>query len=155
MESTQFQVTPEQAKDDNFLRERIAKELGMYSDTFNFRWKRRSIDARKRQIKVNCTFEVFQLDEEIPVAANFGPKDVHEAKSIAIIGAGPAGLFAGLRALEVGLKPVIFERGKDVRSRRRDLAILNKEGISDNQTIADFLISRVDNIIRHQITSLK
>ncbi|PHR28171.1 MAG: FAD-binding protein [Fluviicola sp.] len=129
MESTQFQVTPEQAKDDNFLRERIAKELGMYSDTFNFRWKRRSIDARKRQIKVNCTFEVFQLDEEIPVAANFDPKDVHEAKSIAIIGAGPAGLFAGLRALEVGLKPIIFERGKDVRSRRRDLAILNKEGI--------------------------
>lgn len=129
METTQFQVTPEQAKDENFLRERIAKELGTYSDTFRYRWKRRSIDARKRQIKINCTFEVFFDGEEIPSPASFFPKDVHEGKSIAIIGAGPAGLFAGLRALEVGLKPIIFERGKDVRSRRRDLAILNKEGI--------------------------
>jgi uncharacterized FAD-dependent dehydrogenase len=129
MEQIQFQVTPEQAKDETYLRERIAKELGVYSDTFKFRWKRRSIDARKRQIKINCSFDVFEMDEEIPSPASFFPKDVQEGKPIAIIGAGPAGLFAGLRALELGLKPIIFERGKDVRSRRRDLATLNKEGI--------------------------
>lgn len=129
METIQFQVTPEEAKNDAFLQERIAQELGIYSDSFRFRWKRRSIDARKRNIRINCTFEVFLNDEEIPTPASFFPRDVHDGKSIAIIGAGPAGLFAGLRALEVGLKPIIFERGKDVRLRRRDLAILNKEGI--------------------------
>lgn len=129
MDTLQFQVSPEQAKDDNFLRDRIAKELNVDGSSFHFRWKRRSIDARKRQIKINCTFEVFLNNEEAPVASSFSPKDVRDGKSIAIIGAGPAGLFAGLRALEVGLKPIIFERGKDVRSRRRDLAVLNKEGI--------------------------
>jgi len=129
MQEVQFQVTPERAKDDEFLRSRIAKELGKAPDSFNFRWKKRSIDARKRNIKINCSFEVFSLDEEMPNTNSFFPKDVHDGKTIAIIGAGPAGLFAGLRALELGLKPVIFERGKDVRSRRRDLATLNKEGI--------------------------
>lgn len=129
MKEIQFQVTPEQAKDDTFLRERIAEELKIYSDSFTFRWKRRSIDARKRQIKINCTFEVYLDGEMVAVPNSFHPIDVSNAKAIAIIGAGPAGLFAGLRALEVGLKPIIFERGKDVRARRRDLAILNKEGI--------------------------
>ncbi|MDG1331218.1 MAG: FAD-binding protein [Crocinitomicaceae bacterium] len=129
MDSINFQVTPEEAKDEVFLRSRISKELRIPSDSFKYRWKRRSIDARKRQIKINCSFEVFQNDEEIPSPASFFPKDVHEGESVAIIGAGPAGLFAGLRALELGLKPIIFERGKDVRSRRRDLATLNKEGI--------------------------
>lgn len=129
MELIQFQATPEQVKDDQYLRQQISNELGIGVDSFFFRWKKRSIDARKRQIKVNCTFEVYRKDEEITEVVSFIPTDVHEAKRIAIIGAGPAGLFAGLRALEVGLKPIIFERGKDVRSRRRDLAILNKEEI--------------------------
>ncbi|MFK7786533.1 MAG: NAD(P)/FAD-dependent oxidoreductase [Crocinitomicaceae bacterium] len=129
MKQIQFQVTPEQAQDEAYLQTRIGKELGISSDSFVYRWKKRSIDARKRQIKINCSFDVFSRDEEIQSSTSFFPKDVHGAKSIAIIGAGPAGLFAGLRALELGLKPVIFERGKDVRSRRRDLAILNKEEI--------------------------
>lgn len=129
MKEVQFQVTPEQAKDEHFLRDRIAQEFKIYSDSFEFRWKRRSIDARKRQIKINCTFEVYVDGEEIAEAHSFHPTDVSGGKAIAIIGAGPAGLFAGLRALEVGLKPIIFERGKDVRTRRRDLAVLNKEGI--------------------------
>ena len=56
METTQFQVTPEQAKDEAYLRTRIAKELGIASGSFTYRWKKRSIDARKRQIKINCSF---------------------------------------------------------------------------------------------------
>lgn len=129
METTQFQVTPEQAKDDLFLRRKIGEELNIGENSFEFRWKRRSIDARKRQIKINCTFDVYDRNETTPTSSSFNPRDVSNLKSIAIIGAGPAGLFAGLRALEIGLRPIIFERGKDVRSRRRDLAILNKEGI--------------------------
>jgi len=125
----QFQSTPEQAKDLVYLKTRIKKELKLKDDNFEFRWNRRSIDARKKDIKINCSFEVFDAGEEIPTLNSFQPKKVHDKKKIAIIGSGPAGLFAALRALEVGLKPIVFERGKDVRSRRRDLAQLNKEGI--------------------------
>jgi len=125
----QFQVLPEQAKDEAFLRERIQSEIPHEVNDFKFIWKKRSIDARKREIKINCTFDVF-VNEEIPILDHeFSPQNVSDKKSIAIIGAGPAGLFAALRALELGLKPIIFERGKDVRARRRDLATLNKEMI--------------------------
>ena len=125
--SAQFQVTPEQAQDAAYLHSRIQTELGLADSSFQFQWKKRSIDARKRAIKINCLFDVY-VDEVIPsFDADFHPENVSEKKEIAIVGAGPAGIFAALRALELGLKPIIFERGKDVRSRRRDLAKLNKE----------------------------
>lgn len=127
----QIQISPEQAKDEVFLRKTLAQKLDLQSDSFDFEWHKRSIDARKRDIKINATFLVYLKGqkpsdefEEI-----FEAKDVRNAKAIAIIGAGPAGLFAALRAIELGLKPIVFERGKDVRSRRRDLAKLNKESL--------------------------
>lgn len=123
----QFQCTPEQAQDDSYLRNRIKNELELGEEPFEFKWRRRSIDARKRQIKFNCSFNVYLDGEFIEALDSFIPLYVKDAKSIAIIGAGPAGLFAALRALELGLKPMIYERGKDVRSRRRDLATLNKD----------------------------
>ncbi len=125
----QFQIPLEEAKDDVFLREKIAEELNLNATDFTFKWRKRSIDARKRQIKINASFEVF-LNEEVETQRNyFEAKKVNEKNAVAIIGAGPAGLFAALRAIEKGIKPVIFERGKDVRARRRDLAKLNKESI--------------------------
>ena len=130
----QFQTTPEEAQDELFIRERIRKELNLENLDFEFRWKKRSVDARKKQIKINCSFTVFLQGESIPELSSFKPKNVTNAKEIAIIGSGPAGLFAALRALELGLKPVVFERGKDVRSRRRDLAILNKESIVNSES---------------------
>jgi uncharacterized FAD-dependent dehydrogenase len=128
-----FQVSPEQAKDNDFLRKRIQQELGIQSDDFTFIWRKRSIDARKALIKINCSFEVFVNEVETSEEVFF-PKYVSDAEPVAIIGAGPAGLYAALRALELGLKPIIFERGKDVRSRRRDLARLNKESIVDPES---------------------
>ncbi len=125
----QFRVTPEQAKDDQFLKQKIQKELNLSQPDFTFKWLKRSIDARNRNIYVNCSFEVYLQGEEIPKLPGIDLTDVSESHSIAIIGSGPAGLFAALHLIELGLKPVIFERGKDVRSRRRDLAVLNKEGI--------------------------
>lgn len=125
----QFQTTPEEAQNESFIKERIRKELSLGTANFEFRWKKRSIDARKKQIKINCSFTVFQEGESIPELVTFKPVNVENAQEVAIIGSGPAGLFAALRALELGLKPVIYERGKDVRSRRRDLAILNKESV--------------------------
>lgn len=128
-QSVQFQILPEEVANDSLLCQRIRQELGFNHDNFHFVWKKRSIDARKKIIKINCTLEVYLGDEIIETPEIFRPINVTNSPEIAIIGAGPAGLFAALRCLELGFKPIIFERGKDVRSRRRDLAILNKESI--------------------------
>lgn len=125
----QTRCSPEQAKDDDFIKKHIQQELGLIGQEITFVWKKRSIDARKPAIKINATFEVYSQGEQPEKIIFFTKKNVANSEKVAIIGAGPAGLFAALRAIELGLKPIIFERGKDVRSRRRDLAKLNKEGI--------------------------
>ncbi|MFT5777675.1 MAG: putative FAD-dependent dehydrogenase [Crocinitomicaceae bacterium] len=125
----QIQVTPEQAQDDDFLRRRLRTELNLGEKIFTFIVAKRSIDARKRQLKMNVSFDVYLEGEEPDQLNPYIPQNVENAPKVAIIGAGPAGLFAALRAIELGLKPIIFERGKDVRERRRDLAILNKDSI--------------------------
>ncbi|MEP1032799.1 FAD-dependent oxidoreductase [Ekhidna sp.] len=91
---------------------------------------RRSIDARQRNIKVNLRIEVRDTPPEVEYVEYF-KKDynVKNSDPVIIVGAGPAGLFAALKAIEGGLKPIILERGKDVRARRRDLAAINKEHI--------------------------
>jgi uncharacterized FAD-dependent dehydrogenase len=122
----QFRLRPEELRDENNLVVVIARESGKAVGSFHYEWRKRSVDARKRDIFYNCTIEVYDNDESIEINDSFQAKDVHSAREIHIVGAGPAGLFAALRALELGLKPIVFERGKDVRSRRRDLATLNK-----------------------------
>lgn len=135
MERIQFQVTPEQAKDELFLRKRIAQELGLKTDAFQYRWAKRSIDARKKNIRINCAFEVFTSDETIPEDPIVYPvRDISDGAVVGIVGAGPAGLFSALEAISRGMKPIIFERGKDVRSRRRDLARINKESLVDPES---------------------
>lgn len=125
--NVQFQLSPEEAQDKAFIEKRIASEINQKIGTFDFKWLKRSIDARKRTILINATFEVAAKGELSDFEPDFHPQDVREKPTVHIIGAGPAGLYAALRALEIGLKPIVFERGKDVRSRRRDLAQLNKE----------------------------
>lgn len=91
--------------------------------------KKRSLDARKKEIKYNLRLDVYVDEKFTPVTQFFFPKELDSAKKIIIIGCGPAGMFAALRAIELGIKPIIFERGKDVRARRRDLANIHKEQI--------------------------
>jgi uncharacterized FAD-dependent dehydrogenase len=126
MQTIQLRIEPNKIHDESYIRNCIAKKLGIEDDSFRFKWRKKSIDARKSQILYNATLDVFAEHEIIPENYQFNFTDVSNAPEVTIIGAGPAGLFAGLRCLELGLRPVIFERGKDVRSRRRDLADLNR-----------------------------
>ncbi len=91
---------------------------------------KRSVDARQRAIKINLRAQVFVNEdfEFIPVALPDYP-DVSKQEEVIIVGAGPAGLFAALRCIEGGKKPVILERGKDVKARRRDLKAINIEHV--------------------------
>jgi len=91
---------------------------------------KQSIDARGRQAWINLTAEVF-INEPYVQRPHLALqlRDVRAvAKQVIIVGAGPAGLFAALRLIELGIRPIVLERGKDVRTRRRDLAAINREG---------------------------
>lgn len=120
-------VPPEIGYDAQALEQHLLQEgklkKGQYVDLL-----RRSVDARQRTIKVNLWVEVRDTPPEVEyVEYHKQDHNVHNADPVIIVGAGPAGLFAAIRAIEGGLKPIILERGKDVRSRRRDLAAINKE----------------------------
>jgi uncharacterized protein len=125
------QVLPSEAADDVVLKNILADACAVPTHRVSgYTVLKKSIDARGRQIKISITAKVF-IDEPFqkePVTP-IQLQDVHHAqKKVIIIGAGPAGLFAAIQLIEAGIKPIILERGKDVRSRRRDLAVMNKEG---------------------------
>ncbi|CAH0994628.1 hypothetical protein EMA8858_00740 [Emticicia aquatica] len=125
-------LEPEVALDDAILRQYIQKTYLKIADSedFNFRKLRQSIDARKGQVKINLDIEVF-AGEIPPPEMEFRKDypDVSKKKQAIIVGAGPAGMFAALRLIELGIKPILLERGKDVRARRRDLAAINKDHV--------------------------
>ena len=124
----QISVLPSQQEDTSFILELALQKAKLHGiDIKDWRIRKRSIDARRVPIKINLQVEFWFNDEQRIQVPPFIPKDVSNKREIAIIGAGPAGLYAALRAVEAGLKPIIFERGKDVRERRRDLAAINKE----------------------------
>lgn len=124
----QFQLSPEEAVNDTAIRQMIKSKLSWTRNTdFYYKWVRRSIDARKPNIRINCSFEVVDSELEFTQLEPFEERNVVSAPPVHIVGSGPAGLFAALRCIEKGLKPIILERGKDVRTRRRDLAKLNRD----------------------------
>ncbi|SIS75700.1 NAD(P)/FAD-dependent oxidoreductase [Belliella pelovolcani] len=127
-----LQLSPQEAYDEQIFQEVVSKRLGIKAELHQFtaRQVKRSIDARGRQVKVNVTAEAFIDEPMTPLLSS--PKayqNVSNADQIVIVGAGPAGIFAALRAIEMGVKPILLERGKDVRARRRDLAAINKDHI--------------------------
>jgi hypothetical protein len=127
-----LRLSPADAADDAAIKKKIADNSSKkLSEISGYQILKRSIDARGKTIFINLTLNAF-INEPFHKRKlqEFQFRDVHHAeKKVIIIGAGPAGLFAALKLIEAGIQPIILERGKDVRSRRRDLAMLNKEGI--------------------------
>ena len=132
-----LKLLPSDAANDAIIKKLVADTTGRDEKSVSgFHITKRSIDARGRTVWVNLTVNAF-IDEPFQqrIIQAFEFKDVRKAqKKVIIIGAGPAGLFAALQLIEDGIQPVILERGKNVRSRRRDLALLNKEGIIDPES---------------------
>jgi len=126
-----LQLPPEEAFDEERFEQVALRKAGINDSSNSFvRQTRRSIDARAKQIKVNIEAEIFvNEDPGSLVQKELNLQNVSTKDPVLIVGAGPAGLFAALRIIELGYKPIIFERGKDVRSRRRDLAAINKDHV--------------------------
>jgi hypothetical protein len=123
-------VLPSEAEEQSFSRY-IAEEAGVDKKRITgYHIQKKSIDSRSRQPRVILQLQVF-IDEQVQPLPTFDPElqNVSNKPHIVIVGAGPAGLFAAMKAIQLGYKPIVLERGKDVRSRRRDLAVMNKEGI--------------------------
>ncbi|MCH5241684.1 MAG: FAD-binding protein [Muribaculaceae bacterium] len=122
-------LMPKEASDHSFILKELKKKDKLIK---SFKIIRKSIDARKKNVKVNLTL-LTSHQEEITYQY---PKKVYNplnknALQIVIVGAGPAGLFAGLKAIEKGIKPIVVERGKDVDSRRIDIADISRKGKID------------------------
>lgn len=127
-----LQLTPKQAADAKFYTSQAARRMGIVeADVALVRVVKRSIDARQRQVKVNLTLEVYVDREPQPGPVYFDYPSVEGRTEVVIVGSGPAGLFAALRLIELGLRPVILERGRDVSARKRDIAQINRNGTVD------------------------
>lgn len=123
-----IQVTPEQAANSSLLKAKVSRHSGVpESDIRHLEVLKRSIDARQRKIRINLRVRIYVQEdfEEKEVRLPDYP-DVHKAREVLIVGAGPAGLFAALKLIEKGVKPIVLERGKDVQARRRDLAAITR-----------------------------
>ena len=133
----QIRISPREAYDERGIISFLQREKGLRADAVQV--LKRSIDARQRTIYVNLTVRAFV--GENPKAQDFDPifyPDVSDRPSVIVVGAGPGGLFAALRLIELGLRPIVVERGKDVRERKKDLARIRPEQRVDAESNYSF-----------------
>lgn len=136
----QLRVTPEIAADEYRLKEYLVQEKGLSAREITAtRILKRSIDARQRTIYVNLTIRVYQ--NELPQKEEYEStiyNNVADKPQVVVVGAGPGGLFAALRLIELGLRPVVVERGKDVRERKKDLALISRNQCVNSESNYSF-----------------
>jgi uncharacterized FAD-dependent dehydrogenase len=129
VKNLQIRLTLEEEAQKGSLKERAARYLGLSKDAFSLKTLRKSIDARKPTVVFNYKLAAY-IGEAMPESSpDFNYKDVSKAKPVHIIGSGPAGMWAALRCLELGFKPIVIERGKNVQDRRRDLKAINQDHV--------------------------
>ncbi len=140
MTTLQLRVLPEVAYDAANLRTDVAQRLEVSPQQIHaIRPVKRSIDARQRQVMVNLTLEVF-IDED-PTSLSYERihyGDVSRAPQAIVVGAGPGGLFAALRLVELGVRPIVLERGRDVNGRKKDIAAISRDHIVDSESNYSF-----------------
>ncbi len=127
IKTLQIRLSLQEEAQEGILKKKAAKYLSLEEQTFSLKIVRKSIDARKPKIVFNYKLLAY-INEHVPEDNfNFDYKDVSKSKKVHIIGFGPAGMWAALRCLELGYKPVVLERGKNVQERRRDLKAINQD----------------------------
>jgi uncharacterized FAD-dependent dehydrogenase len=132
MREISLQTSPETAANEALLKAYLARHIQIpEKEIAHIVILKRSIDARQKAIKINLKVNVFLAGEPFAEGKIDFPDypDVSNAQEVIVVGAGPAGLFAALQLIEFGLRPIVVERGKDVRGRRRDLKAINQDGI--------------------------
>ena len=136
----QIRVLPEQAASEQAIRDFVAKDKGVkHRDITHVRVLKKSIDARQRQVFVNLKVRVYvneKPEDDAFVRTDY--RNVEDCPQAVVVGAGPGGLFAALRLIELGVRPIVVERGKDVHSRRADIAKISREHLVDPESNYSF-----------------
>lgn len=129
IQELQLRLLPEEAVNEQALQRVVARETGTSLDEIQaVRVLKRSIDARQRTIYVNVKLRAFIREQPTePEYTSITYPDVSKGKPVVVVGAGPGGLFAALRLIEQGLRPIVVERGKNVRDRKKDIALISRE----------------------------
>ena len=136
----QIRILPEQAASEQSIKQYVAREKGLDARTIKaVRTLKRSIDARQRTIFVNLTVRLYinELPTDDEYVETYYPM-VDEGPEVIVVGAGPGGLFAALRLIELGCRPIVVERGKDVHTRKRDIARISREHTVDPESNYSF-----------------
>lgn len=140
IQELQLRILPEQAANEQSIKQYVAHEKGIDARTIKaIRTLKRSIDARQRTIFVNLTVRIYinELPTDDEYIETYYPL-VDEGPEVIIVGAGPGGLFAALRLIELGCRPIVVERGKDVHTRKRDIARISREHTVDPESNYSF-----------------
>ncbi len=140
IQELQIRILPEQAANEQSIKQYVAREKGWDVRTIQaVRTLKRSIDARQRTIFVNLTVRIYinELPTDNEYTETYYPM-VDEGPEVIVVGAGPGGLFAALRLIELGCRPIVVERGKDVHTRKRDIARISREHTVDPESNYSF-----------------
>ena len=140
IQELQLRVLPEQAASEQSIKQYVAREKGLDARTIKaVRTLKRSIDARQRTIFINLTVRLYinELPTDDEFVETYYPM-VDEGPEVIVVGAGPGGLFAALRLIELGCRPIVVERGKDVHARKRDIARISREHTVDPESNYSF-----------------